>query len=81
MQNGLFFVTRLKRNADVEYLLKLAGRKRKGITEDQQIQLKAIKKPLQLAGYADPETDNHYSYVTNAHHLKDAEVTDIYKEC
>ncbi len=80
MTNGIFFVTRLKSNADVEYLLKRAGRKSKGVTNDQQIRLKGIVEPLRLVAYTDPETGKEYRYVTNAHHLKASEVTEIYKE-
>jgi len=80
MKNGIFFVTRLKSNADVEYLLKRAGRKSQGVTNDQQIQLKGIAEPLRLVAYTDPETGKEYRYVTNAHHLKASEVTEIYKE-
>jgi hypothetical protein len=78
--NGLFFVTRLKSNADVEYLLKRSGRKAKGITDDQQIRLKGITDPLRLVGYTDQETGKKYRYVTNAHHLKATEVAEVYKE-
>ena len=80
MTNGIFFVTRLKSNADVEYLLKRAGRKSQGVTNDQQIRLKGIADPLRLVAYTDPETDKEYRYVTNAHHLKALEVAEIYKE-
>ncbi len=80
MENNIFFVTRLKKNADVEYLLKRAGRKAKGITNDQQIRLNGIKDPLRVVGYVDPETGKQYRYVTNAHHLKATEIADIYKE-
>jgi hypothetical protein len=80
MTNGIFFVTRLKSNADVEYLLKRAGRKSQGVTNDQQIRLKGINDPLRLVAYTDPETGKEYRYVTNAHHLKASEITEIYKE-
>jgi len=80
MQNGIFFVTRIKSNADIDYLLKRAGRKGKGINNDQQIRLKGITDPLRLVSYTDPETDKEYRYVTNALHLKANEVADIYKE-
>ncbi len=80
MQNGLFFVTRLKSNADVEYLLKRTGRKSQGITQDHQILLKGIEEPLRFVGYIDPETGKKYRYITNTHHLKAAEVADIHKE-
>jgi len=80
MANGIFFVTRLKSNADVEYLLKRAGRKSRGVNNDQQIRLKGIVDPLRLVAYTDPETGTEYRYVTNAHHLKASEVAEIYKE-
>lgn len=80
MTDGIFFVTRLKSNADVEYLLKRAGRKSPGITNDQQIKLKGIADPLRLVAYTDLETGQEYRFVTNAHHLKATEVAAIYKE-
>lgn len=79
MANGIFFVTRLKSNADVEYLLKRAGRKSRGVTNDQQIRLKGIVDPLRLVIYTDPDTGKEYRYVTNAHHLKTSEIAEIYK--
>ena len=80
MADGIFFVTRLKSNADVEYLLKRAGRKSPGVTNDQQIKLKGIDDPLRLVAYTDLETGQEYRFVTNAHHLKAAEIAAIYKE-
>ena len=78
--HSIFFVTRLKSNADVEYLLKRAGRKSPGITNDQAIRLKGVKEPLRLVAYTDAETGVEYRFVTNAHHLKAQEVAAIYKE-
>lgn len=80
IQNGLFFVTRLKSNADITGLARRVGRKSQGIVNDQQILLKGIESPLRLVEYTDPTTDIEYRFVTNAHHLKAAEVADIYKE-
>ena len=80
MADEIFFVTRLKSNADVEYLLKRAGRKSRGVTNDQQIKLKKIADPLRLVAYTDLETAQEYRFVTNAHHLKAAEIAAIYKE-
>jgi len=80
MSEGIFFVTRLKSNASIEYLSKRAGRKGRGVTNDQQIRLKGVADPLRLVVYIDPETNKEYRYVTNAHHLKANEVADIYKE-
>lgn len=80
MKDGIFFVTRLKSNADVKYLLKRAGRKSRGVTNDQQIKLKKIADPLRLVACTDLETGQEYRFVTNAHHLKAAEIAAIYKE-
>jgi FOG: Transposase and inactivated derivatives len=78
--NSVFFVTRLKSNADVGYLLKRAGRKSPGVTNDQTIQLKEVEHPLRLVAYTDQETGVEYRFVTNAHHLKAKEIADIYQE-
>lgn len=78
--DGVFFVTRLKSNADVEYLLKRSGRKAKGITNDQQIKLNNISDPLRLVACIDEKTGKEYRFVTNAHHLQAAEIAAIYKE-
>lgn len=78
--NAIFFVSRLKSNADAQYLLKRAGRKSPGITNDQTIRLKGVKQPLRLVAYTDPVTGIDYRFVTNAHHLKAKEITEIYKE-
>ena len=80
MTNGIYFVTRLKSNADFEYLLKRSGRKSRGVTNDQQIQLKGIDDPLRLVSYTDLETGKQYRFITNAHHLKASEIAAIYKE-
>jgi hypothetical protein len=79
-ENGIFFVTRLKSNAQVEYLRHRAGRKSSGISNDQSIRLKGIKKPLRLVCYTDPETGINYRFVSNAHHLKAKEIAEIYRE-
>lgn len=78
--NAVFFVSRLKSNADVQYLLKRAGRKSLGVTNDQAIRLKGVEQPLRLVAYTDPETGIEYRFVTNAHHIKAQEVAEIYKE-
>jgi len=80
VKNGIYFVTRLKSNADVTYLLKRAGRRSPGITNDQEIKLKGIAEPLRLVAYTEPETGKEYRYITNAHHLKAVEIAEIYKE-
>lgn len=78
--SGAYFVTRLKRNADVERLRKRAGRKSAGISEDVTIRLKDVKNPLRLIEYTNPEDGHLYHFVTNAHHIKAQEIGDIYKK-
>jgi hypothetical protein len=78
--NAVFFVSRLKSTADVQYLLKRAGRRSEGVTNDQTIRLKGVQQPLRLVAYTDPATSIEYRFVTNAHHLKAKEITEIYKE-
>lgn len=80
MTNGIFFVTRLKINADIEFLAKRAGRKSKGVDNDQQIHLNGISEPLRLVKFTDEDTGKTYRFVTNAHHLKAIEIADLYKE-
>jgi IS4 transposase len=78
--DGVFFVTRLKKNADVEYSSKRSGRKSSGISNDQQIRLKGVEAPLRLVEYIDQKTGREYRFLSNAHHLKAAEIASLYKE-
>ena len=80
MENGIYFVTRLKSNARIKYLRKRSGRKAKGITVDRTIMLGNIPQPLRLVGYIDPETGREYRFVTNADHLDAKTIADLYKE-
>jgi len=79
-QKGVYFVTRLKSNAKVEYRNKRRGRKAQGILEDACILLGNIDQPLRMVVYHDQETDKQYRFVTNAHHLDAKTVADLYKE-
>jgi len=78
--NGVYFVTRLKRNARLKYLHKRRGRKAAGITGDQAILLGNIPSPLRMVSYLDPETGREYRFATNADHLDARTVADLYKE-
>lgn len=80
MENGIYFVTRLKCNAKIQYLRKRSGRKAAGITVDRAILLGNIPQPLRLVAYRDPETDKEYRFVTNADHLDAKTIADLYKE-
>ena len=78
--DGVFFVTRLKKNADIECLSRRSGRKSEGIRNDQQIRINGVKAELRLVEYTDPETGREYRFLTNAHHLQASEVAALYKE-
>ncbi len=77
--NGIFFVTRLKDNALMEYFRKRPGRKAKGVALDQEIRLKGMKDKLRLVQFT-ADDGNEYRFVTNARHLPAATVADLYKE-
>ncbi len=74
------FVTRLKRNAVVEYLGKRRGRKPTNVQADQTIRLKGMKTDLRLITYHDPETDKEYHFLTKSFELNASIVADLYKE-
>jgi hypothetical protein len=80
MENSIYFVTRLKCNAKIQYLHKRSGRRAAGITVDQSILLGNIPQPLRMVGYRDPETGKEYRFVTNADHLDAKTIADLYKE-
>ena len=77
---GVFFVTRIKKNAVPTYLKKRPGRKPQNITGDQSIKLKKMESPLRLVSFIDPETGKRYQFLTNATHLNAKTVADLYKE-
>lgn len=78
---GIFFVTRLKSNADYTVVRRRPVNKGHGVTSDQLIRLK--KRPdllLRRIGYKDPETNKHYIFLTNHFDLDAKTIADIYKE-
>ena len=84
-ENGIFFVTRLKTNAQYRVINRQPALKNKGLTSDQTIRLtsaQATKKcPRQLRriGYRDITTGKHYSFLTNNFKLAARTIADIYK--
>ena len=76
---GVFFVTRLKSNALVEYLRKRRGRKAKGVLQDQEVTLKGVSSRLRLVHFV-ADDGREYRFLTNAAHLPAATVADLYKE-
>jgi hypothetical protein len=79
-ENKVFFVTRLKRNAVVEFLQKRRGRKSTNISQDQTIQLKGMNSHLRLICSTDPATGKEYHFITNNFDLQAATIADLYKE-
>lgn len=79
-EQGIYFVTRLKNNADYDQIRRRAGRRGANIDDDETIQLKGMEKWFRLVHYTDPETNIEYRFITNAEHLKAQTIADIYKE-
>lgn len=81
----IWFVTRLKRGINYRVVKRHRVIKSKGLTSDQTIRFtgsKAKDCPIQLRriGYRDPETGQHYVFVTNIFHLSARTIADIYRE-
>ena len=84
-EKGIFFVTRLKANAQYRVINRQPVLKNKGLTSDQTIRLTSIqaakKCPNQLRriGYRDIDTGKHYIFLTNNFKLAARTIADIYK--
>ena len=85
-EQGLFFITRQRKNARYTVLERRALQRNRGLTCDQTIrltgsQLADIDMPLlRRIGYRDPQTGKHYVFLTNAFHLAAKTIADLYKE-
>jgi len=82
---GIYFVTRLKTNAQYRVVSRRSVIKEKGLTCDQTIEFTgaqtAKKCPIRLRriGYRDAETDKQYIFLTNNFKLSAKTIADIYK--
>jgi hypothetical protein len=81
----VFFVTRLKKGINYRVVQRRKVIKAKGLSSDQTIELtgsKAEDCPIQLrrVGYRDPQTGQHYVFLTNIFHLSARTIADIYRE-
>ncbi len=82
---GLFFVTRQKRNADYRVVKRQAVDKSQGLTSDQIIRFTGKQKskqcPIEIRriGYRDPESGKHYVFLTNHRKLSAQTIAAIYK--
>lgn len=84
--NGVFIVTRPKKDAVYKVIQRHRANKNQGITSDQTILFDGVK-PRQIdmpvmrrIGYRDPDTGKHYIFVTNAFHLSAKTIAEIYKQ-
>ncbi len=83
---GIFFVTRIRRNAIWRVEARHPADRSTGITSDQTITLTGVKPQrlglptLRRVGYRDPETGRHYEFLTNNFHLSAGTIADIYKQ-
>jgi putative transposase len=85
-EQGIFFVSRIRGNAQYRVLERRAVNKGIGITSDQTIEYKALRKdgdqlkPIRRIGYRDPETGKHYFFITNQYNWCAKTIADIYKQ-
>ena len=82
--NGISFVTRLKKNARYRVIERRTVPKNKGLTCDQTIELtgtRAKNCPIRLRriGYKDAKTGIQYTFLTNNFKLAARTIADIYK--
>ena len=84
-EKGIFFVTRLKANAQYRVINRQPVLKNKGLTSDQTIRLTGIQAAkkcpsrLRRVGYRDIDTGKHYIFLTNNFKLAARTIADIYK--
>jgi putative transposase len=85
INNGIYFVTRQKKNATYRVVARKRVNKKQGLTSDQTIMITGMKSeqcthPLRRIGYRDPETGKHYVFLTNHFGLAAKTICDIYKQ-
>ena len=85
-EQGIFFVTRIRGNAKYRVLERRAVKKGSGVSSDQTIEYKALRKdgdplkPIRRVGYRDPETGKHYIFITNQFSWSAKTIAAIYKQ-
>ncbi len=85
-KQGVFFVSRLRKNSEYAIVERQPVRKGTGVTSDWTIRLTGQKSRrvelsnLRLVGYRDPETGKHYRFVTNRFDLSPKTIADIYQQ-
>lgn len=82
--NGIWFVTRLKKNAKYRVIERREVRSKTGVTSDHCIELTGTKAhkcavKLRRIGYRDSQTGQRYEFLTNNFKLCAKTIADIYK--
>lgn len=82
---GIFFVSRLKKNASVSITKRRKVDRSTGLTSDQTVEFtgfyasKHCPIPLRRVGYRDAQTGKHYVFITNNFSLSASTIAKIYK--
>lgn len=79
-KKGVFYISRLKKNAFFELLGRRPGPRPKNITDDWTVRLKGSENLQRIVFFYDEETNQEYAFITNAHHLNAKTIADLYKE-
>ena len=82
--DGVYFVTRLKKNSKFKIIKKRSGRKVENILEDAYIKFNGVDTIFRYIHFIDPNSENdddkEYEFLTNAHHISADTVAGLYKE-
>ena len=84
-EQGLFWVTRAKKNMEYEVIKHFQTKRGSGVASDQLIQLSSQKacrlglKPMRRVEYVEAETHKRYVFITNQLRWSARTVADIYK--
>ena len=85
-EQGIFFVSRLRRNAKYRVVERRIVPKNGDVTSDQTIEYTAARKdgnplkPIRRIGYRDPITGKHYVFISNQFRWSASTIADIYKQ-
>jgi putative transposase len=85
-EKGIFFVSRLRGNAQYRVLQRHAVDTASGVTSDQTIEYTAQRKdgeplqPIRRIGYRDAETGKHYVFISNQFRWSAQTIADIYQQ-
>jgi hypothetical protein len=85
-EKGIFFVTRIRGNAQYRMLKRQPVNKDSGVTSDQIIEYTSqrkdiqVLKPIRRVGYRDQQTGKHYVFITNQFNWSAKTIADIYKQ-